>query len=111
MSLLTAPAPAATVPPPLAPAISAWPDVDDLYRRFDALVRQPMRPIRPDGMARVMRYFDERCAGSRRRHTAAGVSCRDVYAAPGGGERGQPGRRRLGVARGDGGWPTFGSAG
>ena len=54
---------AAGTPPP---AISAWPDVDDLYRRFDALVKQPMRPIRPQAMQRVMRYFDERCAGSRR---------------------------------------------
>jgi glutamate-1-semialdehyde 2,1-aminomutase len=47
------------------PAISAWPDVDSLYRRFDALVKQPMRPIRPEHMARVMRYFDDRCQGSR----------------------------------------------
>ena len=45
------------------PAISAWPDVDSLYRRFDALVKQPMRPIKPENMARVMRYFDERCKG------------------------------------------------
>jgi glutamate-1-semialdehyde 2,1-aminomutase len=52
-------------------AISEWPDVDALYRRFDALVRQPMRPIRPDGMARVMRYFDERCQGSKRLADAA----------------------------------------
>nr|WP_315427195.1 aminotransferase class III-fold pyridoxal phosphate-dependent enzyme [uncultured Albidiferax sp.] len=48
------------------PAISAWPDVGDLYQRFDALVKQPMRPIRPSSMARVMRYFDERCQGSKR---------------------------------------------
>ena len=48
------------------PAISAWPDVGPLYRRFDALVKQPMRPIRPDKMPQVMRYFDERCQGSKR---------------------------------------------
>jgi glutamate-1-semialdehyde 2,1-aminomutase len=48
------------------PAISAWPDVDELYRRLAALVKQPMRPIRPAGMEQVMRYFDERCQGSRR---------------------------------------------
>ncbi len=48
------------------PAISAWPDVGPLYRRFEALVKQPMRPIRPDKMPQVMRYFDERCQGSRR---------------------------------------------
>lgn len=49
-----------------SPAISAWPDVSDLYCRFDALVKQPMRPIRPEAMQRVMRWFDERCQGSRR---------------------------------------------
>jgi glutamate-1-semialdehyde 2,1-aminomutase len=50
----------------LTPAISAWPDVASLYRRFDDLVRQPLRPIRPEHLARVMRWFDERCQGSRR---------------------------------------------
>lgn len=48
------------------PSISAWPDVDALYRRFDALVKQPMRPIKPEHMARVMRWFDERCPRSKR---------------------------------------------
>ncbi len=51
---------------PPSPAISAWPDVDDLYHRFDTLVKQPMRPIRPANMTRVMRYFDERCQGSKK---------------------------------------------
>lgn len=60
----TAAAPAAKLPP--ASGISSWPDVDDLYRRFAALVGQPMRPIRPAHQARVMRYFDERCTASRR---------------------------------------------
>ncbi len=27
-------------------AISQYPDVDDIYRRLDALVRQPMRRVR-----------------------------------------------------------------
>ena len=48
------------------PAISQWPDVDALYRRFDALVKQPMRPIKPQHMQRVMGYFDERCKTSKR---------------------------------------------
>lgn len=48
------------------PAISEWPNVDELYQRFDALVKAPMRPIRRDKMPQVMRYFEERCAGSRR---------------------------------------------
>ncbi|RQH03883.1 aspartate aminotransferase family protein [Paraburkholderia dinghuensis] len=47
------------------PAIPTWPDVDNLYRRFDALVRQPMRPIRADAMDQVMRYFNERCRRSK----------------------------------------------
>lgn len=53
---------------PLTPskAISAWPDVDALYSRFDELVKQPMRPIRREAMGKVMGYFDERCQGSKR---------------------------------------------
>lgn len=47
-------------------AISEWPDVENLYRRFDELVQQPMRPIRREGMEQVMRYFDQRCQGSKR---------------------------------------------
>jgi len=49
-----------------ASAISAWPDVDSLNRRFADLVKQPMRPIRPDAMPKVQRYFDEKCRGSKR---------------------------------------------
>lgn len=52
-------------------AISQWPDVGQLYPRFQALVNQPMRPIRPAGMAKVMRYFDEQCQGSKRLGEAA----------------------------------------
>jgi glutamate-1-semialdehyde 2,1-aminomutase len=47
-------------------AISEWPDIDALYRRFDALVKQPMRSLRPEGLEKAMRYFDERCDGSKR---------------------------------------------
>jgi glutamate-1-semialdehyde 2,1-aminomutase len=56
---------------PSNPAISEWPDTATLYRRFDALVNQPMRPLRRDAMERVLRWFDERCAGSRRLFEAA----------------------------------------
>jgi glutamate-1-semialdehyde 2,1-aminomutase len=52
--------------PTSSSAISAWPDTDALYRRFDALVRQPMRPLKRDALERVLRWFDERCAGSKR---------------------------------------------
>ena len=46
--------------------ISEWPDTDNLYARLDALVKQPVRPIRPENMAGVLRYFDEKCTGSKR---------------------------------------------
>lgn len=45
--------------------ISAWPDVDDVYRRLDALLRRPIRPIKREHMDRVLAYFDGRCQRSR----------------------------------------------
>lgn len=56
---------------PAAHGISAWPDTDALYQRFGDLVNQPMRPLRRDAMERVLRWFDERCTGSRRLADAA----------------------------------------
>jgi glutamate-1-semialdehyde 2,1-aminomutase len=53
------------------PAISEWPDTDTLYPRFRELVSQPMRRIKPEGMARVMEFFDARCQGSKRLAQAA----------------------------------------
>jgi glutamate-1-semialdehyde 2,1-aminomutase len=47
-------------------AISEWPDTDALYARLAELVKQPIRPIRPENMATVLRYFDDKCKGSRR---------------------------------------------
>ncbi len=47
-------------------AISAWPDVESLYRRFETLVGQPMRPLRRDSMTQVLDWFERRCAGSKR---------------------------------------------
>lgn len=54
-----------------ATALSEWPDVDALYRRIDALVNQPMRPLRRDAMEKIQRWFEERCSGSRRLYEAA----------------------------------------
>src|SRR5262249_43661771 len=45
--------------------ISSWPDVESLYRRFEALVNQPMRALRRDAMARVLDWFERRCSGSK----------------------------------------------
>lgn len=56
---------------PLGHAISEWPDTEALYRRFDALVKQPMRPLRRDALARVLRWFEERCSESRNLFEAA----------------------------------------
>ncbi len=52
--VFTAPEPS----PAASAAISSWPDVESLYQRFDALVKQPIRPIRRDALNRVMAYFD-----------------------------------------------------
>ena len=46
-------------------AISEYPDVDDVYRRLDALLAQPMRPIRRDKMQEYLNYFDTKCARSK----------------------------------------------
>ena len=54
-----------------SPAISQWPDIPALYERFNALVTQPMRPLRRDAMDQVLRWFDDRCPGSRRLYEAA----------------------------------------
>ena len=50
---------------PQAYAISQYPDVDDIYRRLDALVRQPMRPVRHDRMQEYLAFFDTKCVRSK----------------------------------------------
>jgi glutamate-1-semialdehyde 2,1-aminomutase len=51
--------------PSAACGISEWHDTDALYARLKELVRQPVRPIRPENMPAVLGYFDERCRKSR----------------------------------------------
>jgi glutamate-1-semialdehyde aminotransferase len=51
---------------PSQSGVSQWPDTDALYRRFDALVKQPIRPIRRAAMTDVLNYFEQRCQGSKR---------------------------------------------
>lgn len=58
--------PRSSIEPSPGSAISEWPDTDALYRRFDALVKQPMRAIRRDAMSGVLDYFEQRCQGSKR---------------------------------------------
>ncbi|MDR3438742.1 aminotransferase class III-fold pyridoxal phosphate-dependent enzyme [Telmatospirillum sp.] len=46
-------------------AISAWTDTDQVYRRLNALLKLPPRPIRRDAMQDVLNYFDNRCRRSK----------------------------------------------
>ena len=52
-------------------AISEYPDVKDVYRRLEALVRQPMRPIQPEHMQEYLNYFETKCARSKALNLAA----------------------------------------
>lgn len=65
MDTRATPNPVAGATPAAPSAISRWPDTEQLQRRFDELVRQPMRPVRADAMQKVQRYFDERCKTSK----------------------------------------------
>ncbi len=46
-------------------AISTYPDVDDVYRRLNALTSQPLRPVRREVMRDYLRYFEEKCTRSK----------------------------------------------
>ena len=45
--------------------VSAWPNVREVNEKMDRLVGMPLLPIREEAMARYLRYFDSKCAGSR----------------------------------------------
>jgi glutamate-1-semialdehyde 2,1-aminomutase len=46
-------------------AISEWHDTDKILAQLDALVAQPMRPIRREKMAEYLDYFNTRCLRSK----------------------------------------------
>ncbi len=46
-------------------AISTYPDVDEVYRRLNALTSQPLRPVRREVMRDYLRYFEEKCTCSK----------------------------------------------
>ncbi len=46
-------------------AISAYPDVDDVMRRLEALVAQPVRGLRHDALLDVLDWFDAKCGQSK----------------------------------------------
>jgi glutamate-1-semialdehyde 2,1-aminomutase len=45
--------------------ITHWPDTEVIYRRLDALVKAPLRPIRRDRMAGILQWFEDHCRKSR----------------------------------------------
>ncbi len=53
-------------------AISAYPDVDAVYARLDALVRQPLRPVKRAAMDEYLAYFESACRRSKELTDAAG---------------------------------------
>ena len=46
-------------------AISKYPDVVDVYNRLEALISQPLRPIRREKMQDVLNYFEKQCEKSK----------------------------------------------
>jgi glutamate-1-semialdehyde 2,1-aminomutase len=45
--------------------ISEYPDVDEVYRQLNALIKQPLRPIRRQKMNEFLAYYDKKCAHSK----------------------------------------------
>lgn len=45
--------------------VSRWPDEKEIFKKMENLVNQPLRHIKPEAMARYMKYFEEKCSGSK----------------------------------------------
>lgn len=46
-------------------AISEYPNVDEVYARLNALVRQPLKHLRPEKKQEVLSYFEIKCKRSK----------------------------------------------
>ncbi len=46
-------------------AISEYPDTDEIYARLNALIKQPIRPIRRDKMEEFLKYFETKATKSK----------------------------------------------
>ncbi len=46
--------------------VSRWPDEKEIFKKMENLVNQPLRHIKPEAMARYMKYFEEKCQGSKK---------------------------------------------
>ncbi|CAG0999429.1 glutamate-1-semialdehyde 2,1-aminomutase [Anaerolineales bacterium] len=47
------------------PAISEYPNVDEVYAKLEKLVSQPIRPVRREKMKEYLDYFETKCVGSK----------------------------------------------
>lgn len=56
---------AATLPATDQYAISQWHDTSAVYARLQALLREPVRPIRRENMNEVLNYFEQKCRRSK----------------------------------------------
>lgn len=54
------------------PAIRQYPDVDDIYKKLNRLVDQPLRPVRADKMRAYLEYFERSCSRSKELTARAG---------------------------------------
>ena len=45
--------------------ISTYLNTEEIYKKLNALVAQPLRPVKPEVMKEYLRYFDEKCAKSK----------------------------------------------
>ncbi|WP_432662880.1 aminotransferase class III-fold pyridoxal phosphate-dependent enzyme [Wukongibacter baidiensis] len=52
-------------------AVSRWHDTDEIYRRLEELIKQPIRPIKRDAMQRYLDYFENKCGNSKKMITEA----------------------------------------
>ena len=59
-------------------AISQWHNTDAIYARLQALLREPVRPIRRDKMTEVLNYFEQKCQRSKQ------LAARTANVIPGG---------------------------
>ena len=64
-------------------AISEYPDVKDVYHRLGALVRQPMRPIRPERMQEYLNILRQNAPAlrhlTRRLRSLSPVGCSTTW--------------------------------
>ncbi len=52
-------------------AISAYPNVEEVYQKLDKLIKEPMRPVKREKMKEYLDYFDNKCVRSKAMTDAA----------------------------------------